>query len=72
MIILSRPSIGPEEISAVVEVLESGMLASGARVREFEEKFAAACGTPRQSPWAAALQLSISALWRWESAPATR
>lgn len=45
MIILSKPSIGEAEISAVVEVLESGMLASGARVREFEEKFAEACGT---------------------------
>jgi perosamine synthetase len=45
MIILSKPSIGEEEIAAVVEVLESGMLASGVRVREFEEKFAAACGT---------------------------
>ena len=31
MIVLSRPQIGPEEIAAVTEVLESGMLASGKR-----------------------------------------
>jgi len=38
--------IGPEEISAVTAVLESGMLASGERVLEFERKFADYCGTP--------------------------
>lgn len=42
MIVLSKPSIGEEEISAVTEVLQSGMLASGARVAEFERQFAAA------------------------------
>lgn len=45
MIILSRPSIGKDEIAAVVEVLESGILAGGVRVKEFEERFAKACGT---------------------------
>lgn len=44
MIILSRPDIGPEEVQAVTEVLESGMLASGARVAKFEEAFASAIG----------------------------
>jgi perosamine synthetase len=44
MIILSKPSIGPEEIAAVTQVLESGMLAGGARVAAFEEAFAAATG----------------------------
>lgn len=44
MIILSRPQIGPEEIEAVTEVLESGMLASGARVQAFETAFAKAVG----------------------------
>ena len=44
MIVLSRPQIGPEEIAAVTEVLESGMLASGQRVARFEETFAAAVG----------------------------
>jgi perosamine synthetase len=48
MIILSKPSIGEEEIEAVVEVLRSGMLASGARVLEFEERFAE---TVRGTPW---------------------
>ncbi|HEU4318620.1 MAG TPA: DegT/DnrJ/EryC1/StrS aminotransferase family protein [Acidimicrobiia bacterium] len=45
MIALSRPSIGPREIAAVVEVLESGMLASGERVRRFEAEFARLVGT---------------------------
>lgn len=44
MIILSRPQIGPEEIAAVTEVLESGMLATGARVARFEEQFASLTG----------------------------
>ncbi len=42
---VARPAIGQEEISAVTEVLESGMLASGERVVEFEKKFADFCGT---------------------------
>jgi perosamine synthetase len=42
---IARPAIGQEEISAVTEVLESGMLASGERVAQFEQKFADYCGT---------------------------
>lgn len=42
---IARPAIGQEEISAVSAVLESGMLASGERVKEFEQKFADYCGT---------------------------
>lgn len=45
MIILSRPSIGEAEKAAVLEVLDSGMLASGERVRAFEAAFAEVCGT---------------------------
>ena len=45
MIILSKPEIGAEEIAAVTEVLESGMLAGGSRVQMFEEQFARLCGT---------------------------
>ncbi|HJQ76456.1 MAG TPA: DegT/DnrJ/EryC1/StrS family aminotransferase [Acidimicrobiia bacterium] len=44
MIVLSRPSIGSDEIAAVTQVLQSGMLASGPRVARFEEEFAAAIG----------------------------
>jgi len=44
MIPIARPMIGPEEKAAVLEVLESGQLAQGTKVREFEERFAAACG----------------------------
>jgi perosamine synthetase len=42
---VARPAIGQEEISAVTEVLESGMLAAGERVLEFEQKFADYCDT---------------------------
>ncbi len=39
LIPLSRPWIGPEEKAAVLEVLESGMLAQGPRVAALEEAF---------------------------------
>jgi len=42
---VARPAIGQDEITAVTAVLESGMLASGERVTEFEKKFADYCGT---------------------------
>jgi perosamine synthetase len=42
---VARPAIGQEEISAVTDVLKSGMLASGDRVLEFETKFADFCGS---------------------------
>ncbi len=44
MIPIARPDIGPEEAAAVTEVLTSGMLAQGAKVRELEEQWAAYCG----------------------------
>jgi perosamine synthetase len=39
-----RPSIGEEEIGAVVETLRSGWLTTGAKVRQFEEAFAGRVG----------------------------
>ena len=45
MINISKPHIGDEEKAAVLQVLDSGQLAQGPRVKEFEEKFAAWCGT---------------------------
>ena len=44
LIPLSRPWIGPEEKAAVIEVLESGMLAQGPRVAALEEAFARLTG----------------------------
>lgn len=43
MIRIAHPVLGPEERAAVLEVLESGQLAQGDRVAEFEERFAALC-----------------------------
>jgi len=45
MIPLARPDIGPEEIAAVTEVLESRMLAAGRRVAELEARWASFIGT---------------------------
>lgn len=45
MIPLSRPFIGEAEKRAVLEVLESGMLAQGPRVEALEERFAVVCRT---------------------------
>ncbi len=44
MIPISKPVLGKEEFKAVEEVLESGMLAQGDVVKEFEDKFAAYIG----------------------------
>jgi perosamine synthetase len=44
MIPISRPRLGQEEIDAVTEVLRSGMIASGQKVKEFEAQFAAYLG----------------------------
>ena len=44
MIPIARPLIGDEEKQAVLEVLDSGMLAQGPRVKAFEEAFAEMCG----------------------------
>ena len=44
MISIAKPLIGEEEKAAVLEVLGSGQLAQGKRVREFEERFAAWVG----------------------------
>jgi dTDP-4-amino-4,6-dideoxygalactose transaminase len=45
MIHMARPIMEAEEKQAVLEVLESGILAMGPRVAEFEEAFAKICDT---------------------------
>jgi perosamine synthetase len=42
---IARPIIGYEEITAVSEVLKSGMIAQGEKVAEFEQAFADLCQT---------------------------
>lgn len=44
MIPIAKPVIGEEEKKAVLEVLDSGILAQGPRVAAFEKAFAEACG----------------------------
>jgi dTDP-4-amino-4,6-dideoxygalactose transaminase len=44
MISIAKPQIGEEEKKAVLEVLDSGIIAQGPRVKAFEEAFAAMCG----------------------------
>ena len=43
MINMAKPQIGKEEKRAVLEVLDSGIIAQGPRVKAFEEAFAAMC-----------------------------
>ena len=45
MIHMAKPQIGAEEKQAVMEVLDSGIIAQGPRVKAFEEGFAEMCGT---------------------------
>lgn len=45
MISIAKPLIGDEEKQAVLEVLDSGILAQGPRVKAFEQAFAEMCGT---------------------------
>jgi dTDP-4-amino-4,6-dideoxygalactose transaminase len=44
MIPIARPDIGEDEVSAVSDVLRSGMLAQGKRVAELEARWADYCG----------------------------
>jgi dTDP-4-amino-4,6-dideoxygalactose transaminase len=44
MIHMAKPQIGAEEKQAVLEVLDSGIIAQGPRVKAFEEGFAQMCG----------------------------
>ncbi len=45
MIPIAKPSISEEEIKAVSDVLNSGIIAQGPKVKEFEEQFAKFIGT---------------------------
>jgi perosamine synthetase len=41
---VAQPDISEEELEAVVEVMRSGWITQGKKVREFEERFASFCG----------------------------
>lgn len=60
-----RPSVGEEEIAAVVDTLRSGWLTMGPKTKAFEEAFAAAVGAPQGiavSSATAGLHLGLDAL----------
>jgi perosamine synthetase len=62
---LAWPDVGPEELDALAEVVESGMLTMGPRVPEFETALAQACETRHAvavSSGTAALHLAVLAL----------
>jgi dTDP-4-amino-4,6-dideoxygalactose transaminase len=65
VISIAKPYIGPEEQAAVAEVLASGILATGPRVRAFEQAFADYCASPGAvacSNGTAALCIAVAAL----------
>ncbi|MGC8875067.1 MAG: DegT/DnrJ/EryC1/StrS family aminotransferase [Chloroflexia bacterium] len=65
MIPIAKPLIGEEEKTAVLAVLESGQLAQGQVVAEFEEGFARFCGVKHAiatSSGTAALHIALLAL----------
>jgi dTDP-4-amino-4,6-dideoxygalactose transaminase len=62
---LARPDVGDAELAAIGEVLASGQLTMGPRVRAFEALLAEACGTEHAvavSSGTAALHLTVLAL----------
>ena len=64
MIPIAKPLIGKEEGSAILEVIASGQLVQGPKVREFEEQFARLCGVEHAvatSSGTAALHLAVLA-----------
>ena len=64
-LVFGAPAIGEEEISEVVDCLESGWLGTGPKVARFEEAFAEYKGVPRAvalNSCTAALHLSVLAL----------
>jgi dTDP-4-amino-4,6-dideoxygalactose transaminase len=64
MIPVMKPWLGQEEAEAAAQAVASGWVAQGPRVREFEEGFAAAIGTPHAvavSSCTAALHLALIA-----------
>ena len=65
MIPIARPLIEEEEKAAVLEVLDSGQLAQGPKVRELEKTFAAWAGVPHAiatSSGTAALHMALKLL----------
>jgi dTDP-4-amino-4,6-dideoxygalactose transaminase len=56
---IAKPQLGDEEKMAVMAVLDSGMLAQGQRVAEFEARFAEMCGVKH----AVAVASGTAALW---------
>jgi len=64
MIPIAKPLIGDEEIEGVIDVLKSGIIAQGPKVREFEERFAEMVGVKHAvavSNGTAALDLALKA-----------
>jgi perosamine synthetase len=56
---IAKPQLGEEEKAAVLAVLDSGMLAQGSQVAEFEAQFADLCGVKH----AVAVASGTAALW---------
>ena len=61
----SRPFVGEAEARAVSDVINGGWLVGGARLAEFESRFAKVCGAPEAvgvSSWTTGAFLTLHAL----------
>jgi len=72
MIPPARPDLGPEEVAAVTEVLNSGMIAQGRKVAELEQRWAEFCGVKHAIALSNGPAGRWSTLGGWGSAPAAR
>ena len=62
MIPIARPDIGQEEIAAVTEVLQSGMIAQGKRVKELEDAWAELVGVKHAIGMSSGTDAQLTAL----------
>ncbi|MFZ5652180.1 MAG: DegT/DnrJ/EryC1/StrS family aminotransferase [Bacillota bacterium] len=72
MIPVARPVIGREEIEAVSEVLESGMLAAGKAVSRFEDEFSGHLGVGDAVATSSGTTALFAALWSLDLPAGTR
>ena len=65
MLSVAEPCLGPEEKAALIEVIDSGWITMGERVRQFEHAFAAMHGAEDAVALGSGLgDLEMASAWR--------